>query len=222
MFVHNLAPAGSTTSGCSEIGGNDWIMHFGSWGLVNGHNVGTTDQQAGTLLHEFGHTLGFRHGGGDNVNCKPNYESVMSYTRQFSSPANRVLDYSSHLLGVDLGNGVIGLNKGSLDESVGIRGALLGFSGKIAYGPVANSPLAKPAVAAAAAAISWDKDTNAGEVFSTVLDINQTTPPTGGCPANQGTTLDGTGTGNILLGFSDWANIHSTSEALRTLAVARS
>ena len=84
MFVHNLAPAGSTTSGCSEIGGNDFVVSLGSWGLVNGHNVGTTDQQAGTLLHEFGHTLGFRHGGGDNVNCKPNYESVMSYTRQFS------------------------------------------------------------------------------------------------------------------------------------------
>ena len=101
MFVHNLAPAGSTVSGCSEIGGNDFVVSLGSWGLVNGHNVGTTDQQTGTLFHEFGHTLGLRHGGGDNVNCKPNYESVMSYTRQFSSTvANRALDYSRAVHGV--------------------------------------------------------------------------------------------------------------------------
>ena len=46
-------------------------------------------------MHELGHNLGLRHGGGDNVNCKPNYYSVMSYSRQlpdFLSP--RPLDYS--------------------------------------------------------------------------------------------------------------------------------
>jgi hypothetical protein len=208
MFVHNLAPAGSTTSGCSEIGGNDFVVSLGSWGIVNNHNVGTTDQQAGTLLHEFGHTLGLRHGGGDNVNCKPNYESVMSYTRQFNSPTNRLLDYSREALGVPLPVGnpavpeVIGLDKGNLVEVDGIGG----FNGKIAYGPVAV-PLGKPAVADAATGISWNKDGDITDVLATVLEINQTTNATGGCPAGQGTTLDGTGSGNFLLGFNDWANI---------------
>jgi hypothetical protein len=209
MFVHNLAPAGSTTSGCSEIGGNDFVVSLGSWGIVNGHNVGTTDQQAGTLLHEFGHTLGLRHGGGDNVNCKPNYESVMSYTRQFSSPANRMLDYSREVKGVPLPvmnpvvPSVIGLDKANLDELDGVGG----FSGKIAFGPVSSS-LAKPAVADAAAGISWNKDLDATDLFiNIVLDINQTTNASGGCPAGQGTDLTGTLPGTILLGFNDWANI---------------
>ena len=47
-------------------------------------------------MHEIGHTLGLRHGGEDNVNCKPNYRSVMSYSRQFAgSPIpGRRLDFS--------------------------------------------------------------------------------------------------------------------------------
>src|SRR4029450_5962579 len=114
--------------------------------------------------------------------CKPNYESVMSYTRQFSSPANRVLDYSRQVLGVNLGSGAIGLDKANLNESAGIGIGL--FNGKIAYGPVANSPTAKPAVADAIAGISWNKDADTADAFTnTVLDINQTTIASGGCPA---------------------------------------
>ena len=47
-------------------------------------------------MHEFGHLLGFDHGGNDGINCKPNYRSVMNYSRQFAgSPIlNRRLDYS--------------------------------------------------------------------------------------------------------------------------------
>jgi Ca2+-binding RTX toxin-like protein len=46
-------------------------------------------------MHEFGHTLLLRHGGGNHVNYKPNYLSVMSYARQMDSfIANPPLDYS--------------------------------------------------------------------------------------------------------------------------------
>ena len=81
------------------IGGSDFVVSLGGFAstLVGGviHNRGTIDQQAGTLMHELGHNLGFRHGGGDNVNCKPNYLSVMSYSSQFSNIiAGRRLDYS--------------------------------------------------------------------------------------------------------------------------------
>ena len=30
-------------------------------------------------MHELGHNLGLRHGGGDDTRCKPNYLSIMSY-----------------------------------------------------------------------------------------------------------------------------------------------
>jgi hypothetical protein len=52
--------------------------------------------EAGTFMHEFGHTLGLGHGGGDNVHCKPNYFSVMNYQFQFPRTVDpgRPLDYA--------------------------------------------------------------------------------------------------------------------------------
>ena len=47
-------------------------------------DVGTIQQQAGTLMHELGHNLNLGHGGGDWTNNKPNYLSVMNYTFQTS------------------------------------------------------------------------------------------------------------------------------------------
>ena len=35
-------------------------------------------------MHELGHNLGLRHGGGDDVNYKPNYLSIMNYAFQFA------------------------------------------------------------------------------------------------------------------------------------------
>jgi hypothetical protein len=40
--------------------------------------------QASTLMHEFGHNLGLKHGGNDEVNYKPNHYSVMNYMYQFT------------------------------------------------------------------------------------------------------------------------------------------
>ena len=92
LFAHNLVgnpTGGSSSSGCAEVGGDDGIVSLGSFAgtLADGvsHGRGTTDQQAGTFMHEFGHLLGLEHGGDDTVNCKPNYRSVMSYP--VSSPA---------------------------------------------------------------------------------------------------------------------------------------
>jgi uncharacterized repeat protein (TIGR01451 family) len=42
------------------------------------------DFTAATFMHELGHTLGLGHGGGDWVNFKPNYLSIMSYGRQMN------------------------------------------------------------------------------------------------------------------------------------------
>ena len=98
---------------------------FSGSGTVAGHTggVGSTDEQAGTLMHEFGHLVGLRHGGDDAVNCKPNYRSVMSYNRQLSgSPlVGRRLDYSRSedpVLADPTKTGF--LNEASLNELVGL------------------------------------------------------------------------------------------------------
>jgi hypothetical protein len=81
-------------SGFSDVGGPGTLVTLGQWGAL-----ATLRAKEGTLLHELGHTLGLLHGGGDNENCKSNYQSVMSYFFQsrLLGP-NGVLDFSSQQL----------------------------------------------------------------------------------------------------------------------------
>jgi hypothetical protein len=105
------------SSGVGELWGNDLMVTLGSayssWIAAAGN---LRAAEAGTLMHELGHTLGLDHGGGDAVNCKPNYQSVMTYTRQVPNvdPA-RPLDYSDTRLA--------DLDESSLDELMGIDAA---------------------------------------------------------------------------------------------------
>jgi hypothetical protein len=70
------------SSGISRgIAGSDFIV---SQGAFNGGAGFTLAQERGTLMHEFGHNLGLRHGGDDNCNREPDYLSIMSYS--FQSP----------------------------------------------------------------------------------------------------------------------------------------
>ena len=73
------------SSGIAELPGNDFIVTLGGWGLnaqnARARNV-LTNTQAGTILHEFGHNLGLRHGGSDHDNYKPVYLSSMNYLFQ--------------------------------------------------------------------------------------------------------------------------------------------
>ncbi len=104
-------------------GASDFLITLANFGT----GAGTTQQQAGTLMHEFGHNLGLFHGGGENVNFKPNYPSVMSYFFQFGGLAvttaglttNGVVDYSHKTLGP--------VDERSLNEATGLGAAFSRF-----------------------------------------------------------------------------------------------
>ncbi len=96
---------GDTGSGWSDLGGDDSLVTLGLWG-PDGQ---PTNVQAGTVMHELGHTLGLPHGGAyrDTLgsfaltlegNCKSNYQSVMSYLFQIDLLDGTVLDYSEQAL----------------------------------------------------------------------------------------------------------------------------
>jgi hypothetical protein len=238
LFAHNQVSAtspggGSTGSGCSEIGGDDAALTLGSFTstIVGGvsHNRGTTDQQAGTFMHEFGHTLGLRHGGGDNDNCKPNYLSVMSYSRQFAgSPiANRRLDYSRAVLPdldevFDSSNPLLhpGLNELLGLGADGSLGSFTfgGFSfaaDQTAYGPGTFSvaPALGVSCSGGTHCINWNKNKQGtGPKYDT-------TPVS--ADINQGPGCDGSGTFHE--GHDDWGNLlYRASAALDFAGGARS
>ncbi len=112
-------------SGRGEIWGNDFFVTLRDTRLAVPAFV------AGTFMHEFGHTLNLRHGGGDdgdNTSREPNHVSVMSY---FSSDGSFVGSYQVGGVDVDcdsVGDGVYDYSRGrladldetSLDENVGL------------------------------------------------------------------------------------------------------
>ena len=113
LFCNNYPSSPPRSSGISRgIPAPDFIVALGQ---INGGSIG---QQAGTFMHEFGHNLGLRHGGNEDINNKPNYVSIMNYTFQMVGLLNangkqRSFDYSRTLLDP--------LNENNLDENVGIN-----------------------------------------------------------------------------------------------------
>jgi hypothetical protein len=177
-------------------------------------------------MHEFGHLLGFQHGGEDTVNNKPNYRSVMSYSRQFSgSPiTGRRLDYS---------RSEFDLIEGTLNECIGIGSdpslGPIPISGsspplyfpsnsgmdQIAFGPGAWSVVTpwpqragdlSGCTGAGPAPINWNRQTSQNKAFQSATsgDIN------------------GDGANTTLFGSNDWANVLYRLSAALDFAGGRS
>lgn len=115
IFGHNWTP-GIGSAGVAELPGNDFMVTLGGWNALAITTAGGQRvTEAGTLMHEMGHTLNLRHGGGSDANCKPNYLSIMSYALTYENmDSTRPLDYSRQLLNP--------LNESSLSEPAGIGG----------------------------------------------------------------------------------------------------
>ena len=76
ILAHKYGGGATESSGYAEIEGDDLIVSS-NWWLEYDFEV------ASTVVHELGHNLGLRHGGDENRNNKPNYNSVMNYNHQF-------------------------------------------------------------------------------------------------------------------------------------------
>lgn len=102
------------SSGQAEnIWANDFFVTLGT---VAG---GTAAQQTTTFIHEQGHTLGLFHGGFENTNRKPSYNSVMNYNNQFpgidincNNAGDNIFTYSQGMRA--------DLNENSLNENAGV------------------------------------------------------------------------------------------------------
>jgi hypothetical protein len=123
-------PFGST--GIAEIDGNDFMVSLGN--AVQDKNVTPSQYNlGGTFMHELGHNLGLRHGGGsdtfgdaeDTPTFKPNFLSVMNGKNQLvgvlvatavggivPDPSLQRLDYSTQILPTG------GNTPGRLDENL--------------------------------------------------------------------------------------------------------
>lgn len=182
-----------TSGEASDIPGHDFMVTLGGsplgvptfpcWGAnANGLSVGSRYEQAGTFMHELGHTLGLRHGGNENFtqdHPKPNYLSVMSYAFQscdIQASPNGVIPGRCDYSRLELPSPGVPLDESSLDECIGI-GTVVG------YGPV-----------------NWDKDS------PTVLEgITNCEPPNN---QNVQADINGDGIKILLGGFDDWANLN--------------
>lgn len=181
IFGHSLSdPSGAT--GDAELGGDDFTVALGNLSAQTVQSLGGQRAvEAGTLLHELGHTLGLHHGGLSDVACKPNYLSVMNPAFQLPIIVpNRPLDFSRTALAT--------LNEAALDETAGIGGAV----GSQTFLSLAN--LVTPVQGSGP--IDWD-GSGAATGVGIAADVNRV-DAIGACAANPGEVLEG---------YDDWSNL---------------
>jgi uncharacterized repeat protein (TIGR01451 family) len=157
---------------------------------AGGQSVGNRTEQAGTLMHEFGHVLSLGHGGGDGDNNKPNYFSVMNYSfQQCGVPATPGISLPG---GCDFSRIKLDqLDETALDECVGL-GNGLGPNNWNGDGNF-SGPFLEGATCAPPATTDVSKNIN-----------GDTTADADGNGVQNGSEPDRLST---LKGYDDWANL---------------
>jgi hypothetical protein len=126
----------SGSSGQAEFPGDDLIVSL--------YCFGSEVNVANTIMHELGHNLLLGHGGDENCNYKPNYNSVMNYNYQFPGVDNNCTPPGDGVLNYSVGDR-IALNELDLNENLGTCGT-----------------------------VAWDWDGDTTIEASVIFDINST------------------------------------------------
>jgi len=159
VFGKQLSPT-DKSSGQGELGGNDFVVTVGSWTAPEwSAPADRRDLEAGTFMHELGHTLNLGHGGAanDEVQYKPNYLSVLNYSLQAPDiDVSRPLDYSR----VELPP----LDENALLEAVGV----LGEPGRLSIFYVNGKTIVTPTLVP----VDWN-DNGVIDLTPVQVDINQ-------------------------------------------------
>jgi hypothetical protein len=173
-----------------------FVVTLGSNGFATSpadptHPVGSRDDKEAVILHEFGHNLGLRHGGDVATNCKPNYMSVLSYSKTFSLPdSTRRIDYSQSQLNE--------LNEQSLYENVGITASTPPGQNAV-FGPPSTSSNIN--IEPTGTSLDWNQNGIIDHVPlpSDVNHISNGIIDYGDCYSSPGQTS--------LRGHNDWSNL---------------
>jgi hypothetical protein len=198
IFGYN---AGACASGIALLPGDDFFVSIGP-------NLSVLDREprermlafeGGTFMHELGHNLNLQHGGGDDINRKPNYISVMNYSYQLgipyaalpgsTTPIGLRLDYSEHALPA--------LDESNLNEPLGIQDS--GSTDIVHFFTATSDPYAcvtevRPFAGPASGPIDWNGNGVATDT-NVSADINGDGDSCGGR--------------EVLKGFDDWSEIHA-------------
>ncbi len=170
-------------------GGNDFMVTLASLAPIG------RDNTAGTFMHELGHTLGLRHGGGDDKHYKPNYLSVMNYAWQFPQEKNA----KDGGLGWSLDYSPVALP--TLEEGFLVEGAGLGVQPNTL--PKVYFPYNGPAntkrlgVLYPGVAVDWDANGDSSGNALVPVDINYLVHRSPFTPSP----------GEVLVGYADWPNL---------------
>lgn len=171
------------------------------------------------LMHELGHLLGLGHGGGDDINFKPNYLSIMNYVLSHRNPWSRgfhELRFSEAALPFLLEN--------NLDETAG-------FQGGERYGhyfmPVGFTQIEGSTIRRLSRAVPLAGPVDLGNpgvlpvldsqfTINVIQDLNFYAPPN--------VAINGEGApspGETLMGFDDWAIIKLAPPRLAAFLAGR-
>jgi hypothetical protein len=146
------------------------------------------EKLATAFMHELGHALNIHHGGGDGVNYKPNYHSILNYLWTYRSQnmdgfrTSWELNYSERAFNT--------LDENNLVEAAGIGGHP-GHTTKV--GPLPGQLMNE------FGPVDWNGDGDMTDVITTGININGLAAPGPDDPEQIGAT--------ILFGHNDWANL---------------
>lgn len=116
IFANRYGNSNNGSSGFAEINGDDFTVTLSNY--FSSYNA------AATFVHELGHNLNLRHGGFENRNYKPNFNSVMNYRYQFAGADTDGDLYGDGLIDYSSGT-YLPIDESSIDEKVGVLGSPL-------------------------------------------------------------------------------------------------